>query len=244
MAAERAGRGHLWLLLPAAALAALWLAWRALAFVDFLYPAFYELLEVHAHIEHFAPQNRFRNGFAQTTRQERERLFAGIVDAIHDSGRGLETLRYHDATGRALGQLLREPEIAHLQDVARLVDLVAPVGWIAAAWLLAQLILIRRAGWIVPGLGRLMAASLGVTAAGVLVILLIGPRQVFYAFHDWAFPPENPWFFYYQDSLMSTMMKAPQLFGAIAVALLLLALLLYAAFLYVARLASRPRPAS
>jgi hypothetical protein len=240
VAAERSGRSHLWLLLPAAALAAFWLAWRALALVDFLYPAFYELLGVHAHIEHFAPQNRYRNGFEQTTRKERERLFAGIVDAIHDSGRGLETLQYHDASGRPLGQLLREPEIAHLQDVSRLVGRVAPAGWIATAWLLVQLILIRRFGWIVPSLSRLMACSLGVTAAGVLVILLIGPREVFYAFHDWAFPPENPWFFYYQDSLMSTMMKAPQLFGAVAIALLLLALMLYAGFLYLARRVAGP----
>lgn len=241
MAAERsrrALRGHLWLLLPAAALAALWLAWRSLAIVDFLYPACYELLEIHAHIEHFAPQNRYKQGFEQTTRQERRRLFAAIVDAIHDSGRGLETLRYHDPAGRPLDHLLREPEVLHLRDVARLVDRIAPIGWIACAWLVAQLLLIRRFGWSVPGLGRLIAASLGVTATVVLLVLLIGPREVFYAFHDWAFPPENPWFFYYQESLMSTMMKAPQLFGAIAVALLALALALYTGFLYVAGLAA------
>jgi hypothetical protein len=41
--------------------------------------------------------------------------------------------------------------------------------------------------------------------------------------HVWVFPADHQWFFYYQDSLMSTLMKAPYLFGYIAVALVALA---------------------
>ncbi|MFT7095179.1 MAG: hypothetical protein ACJAV3_002995, partial [Alcanivorax sp.] len=40
------------------------------------------------------------------------------------------------------------------------------------------------------------------------------------------FPAENEWFFYWQDSLMSTLMKAPVLFGGIAAAIAIGALLL------------------
>lgn len=238
MAAEarrRRGRGHLWLLLPAAALAALWLAWRCLALVDFLYPAFYGPLEIGQHIDRFGPQNRYRSGFETTSRDERERLFGAIVDAIHESGRGLESLEYRDAEGRAIDRLLREPEILHLQDVARLIDRIAPVGWLAAAWTAVHMLLIRALAWPVPPLRRLLAASLGVSAAATVLVLAIGPQRVFYRLHDLVFPPENPWFFYYQDSLMSTMMKAPDLFGAIAVTLLLLGLLLYAGLLLAAR---------
>jgi hypothetical protein len=72
-------------------------------------------------------------------------------------------------------------------------------------------------------------------------VLAIGPRRVFYRMHEWVFPPENPWFFYYQDSLMSTMMKAPHLFGAIAPVLLALGLLLYAGLLFAAARLARPQ---
>jgi len=234
-ASRRPGRGHLWLLLPAAALAALWLAWRGLAALDFLYPVFYEALDIRAHIEEFGPQNRHKAGFETTLREEHVRLFKAIVAAIHDAGRGLETLDYRDALGRPIDRFLREPEVAHLQDVARLVGRVAPIGWLAVAWTGVHLLLIRFLAWHVPPLRRLLAASLVATGATVLLVLAIGPKRIFYRLHDLVFPPENPWFFYYQDSLMTTMMKAPDLFGAIAVALLLLGLLLYTGVLLLAR---------
>jgi hypothetical protein len=231
----RGGRGHLWLLLPAAALAALWMAWRALAAVDFLYPVFYEAIDVHGHIETFAPQNRYKADFGKTTREERLRLFGEIVDAIHASGAGLDDIEYHGPDGEVIGTLLREPEVGHLQDVANLVDRIAPIGWLAVAWTASQLLLIRLFGWRVPSLTRLLGASLLAVAAGIGIVLMIGARRVFYWFHEWVFPPDHPWFFYYQDSLMSTMMKAPDLFGGIALVLLAAGLSLYALLLWFAR---------
>lgn len=236
----RRGRGHLLLLLPTAALAALWLSWRCLAAVDFVFPAFYEALDIHGHIEHFAPQNRYKSGFETTTRQERLRLFGAIVDSIHESGRGLAELEYRDPGGRPIDTLLREAEVVHLQDVANLVDRIAPVGWLAVAGVGIHLVLIRLLGWGVPPLSRLLGASLLATAAGVLLVIVIGAKRVFYWLHDFVFPPENPWFFYYQDSLMSTMMKAPDLFGAIAAVLLLLGLAIYAGLLVAARRLAAP----
>lgn len=237
------GRAHLWLLLPAAALASLWLAWRGLAAVDFLYPAWYRVLDVHGHIQHYAPQNRYRDGFAETTPAERLRLFAAIVDAIHADGRGLAALEYHDASGRARDRFLREPEVQHLEDVSHLVGALAPAGWLAAAWTALHLGLLRARRWRVPTVGRLLAASLAFVAAGVAAVLVIGPVPVFYALHEWIFPPDRPWFFYYQDSLLTTMLKAPDLFGAIAAEILVVALVLYTATLLAARrLAGRTTP--
>jgi hypothetical protein len=232
--------GHLWLLLPAAALASLWLAWRALAWVDFLYPVFYPLLDIQGHIEEFGPQNRYKTGFETTTPAEHQRLFAAIVTAIHESGRGLEAVTYHDPAGRPIDTLLREPEIGHLRDVARLIDAIAPVGWLAAAWSLLHLGLLGWRRWPVPRLRRLLGASLVATIVVVLVVLVIGARRVFYWLHDLVFPPDHPWFFFYQESLMTTLMKAPDLFGAIAAALLLLGLALYAGLLWLATRLSRP----
>lgn len=241
MAAERsaaAGRGHLWLLLPACALAALWIAWRCLAAADFLYPVFYDLLDIEAHIEEFAPQNRYKHDFETTSRDERLRLFAAIVAAIEDSGRGLPALDYRDPGGRRIDHLLRAPEIGHLQDVAALVDRVRVLGWLAVGWTAVHLLLIRMFGWRVPAVGRLVGASIAVTVAGIALVLVIGPKRVSSVLHELVFPPDHPWFFYYQDSLMSTMMKAPDLFGAIALALLALALVFYAALLCAARACS------
>ena len=229
------GRAHLWLLLPAAAVASLWLGWRGLATADFLYPAWYRVLDVHGHIQHYAPRNRYRDGFASTTPAERQRLFAAIVDAIHAGGRGLAELEYHDAAGRPLDRLLREPEVQHLEDVSRLVRVLAPAGWLAVAWTALHLALIRARRWSVPTMSRLLAASLASVTAGVALVLVIGPVPVFYALHEWIFPPDRPWFFYYQDSLLTTMMKAPDLFGAIAAEILAVALLLYTGILFAAR---------
>jgi hypothetical protein len=240
-AAARGRAAHLWLLLPAAALAALWLSWRCLAAADFLYPVLYDAIDVHGHIQEFAPQNRYKTGFEHTTRAERFRLFSAIVDAIHASGEGLEDLVYHDAEGRVVDRLLRPPEVGHLRDVAALVDRVAPVGWLAVLWTGLHLLLLRLRGWAVPPLGRLMGASLLATAAGVAAVLLAGPRRVFAWLHEAVFPPDHPWFFYYQDSLMSTMMKAPYLFGAIAVVMLALALLFYGLLLWAATRAAPQR---
>ena len=234
------GRLHVWLLFPAAALASLWLAWVSLASVDFLYPAWYRALDIHGHIERYAPQNRYRRGFEQTTPEERTRIFGEVVDAIHDDGRGLDGIRYHDAQGQDLGPVFHESEIVHLRDVANLVGLLLPAGMLAFAWTLVHLGLVRRFRWAVPPLRRIVGATLGVVAAGVALLLVVGFRKVFYALHEAIFPPGHQWFFYYQDSLMSTMMKAPWLFAAIGAALLVAAVLFYLALAALARRLSLP----
>ena len=209
--------------------------------VDFLYPVFYSALDIHGHIQEFAPQNRYKSGFEHTTREERFRLFGAVVDAIQADGEGLQELTYHAPDGRPIDRLFRAPELGHLQDVAHLVKRIAPVGWLAVAWFGLHLALIRRRRWRVPPLRRMLGASLLATAAATLAVLLAGPRALFQWFHEVAFPPDHPWFFYYQDSLMSTFMKAPDLFGAIAVALVVLGLACYAVLLWVAsRIALQP----
>ena len=60
----------------------------------------------------------------------------------------------------------------------------------------------------------------------VAVLCLWGFTSVFYYLHTVIFPADHQWFFYYQDSLMATIMKAPDIFSAIAAQLLAVALLL------------------
>ncbi|MGB5249518.1 MAG: DUF1461 domain-containing protein [Gammaproteobacteria bacterium] len=210
----------------AALFASLFLAWRILAMADYLYPILYEPAGIGAHIDRFGPENRFRQGFEKTSREERQRLFSEIGQAIRMHGEGLESLSYHDAEGNKLGALLRPPEIVHLQDVARLVGRLETAGAAALFLLALQLVMLRRQRRSLPALSRMLMLTAAGVLLGALAILVIGPVKVFYALHHWVFPAEHQWFFFYQDSLMSTMMKAPDFFGYVAAALLSLAVLL------------------
>ena len=96
-AAHRHYRSLLWAILLLSALPASLLAsWQLLVSADFLYPLWYEVIGIDRTIAEYGPKNRYRDHFELTTRDERSRLFAAIVAAIHDGGRGLETLTYHD----------------------------------------------------------------------------------------------------------------------------------------------------
>ena len=230
-----------------ALLAALFCAWRLLAGVDFLYPVWYELSAIDRTIAAYGPRNRYRQAFETTTKAERMRLFSAIVVAIQRQGEGLETLVYHAPDGRPLGRLLRSPEIIHLQDVARLVDRAQYGGWTVLLALPLVLGLLRRQRLPPPRLRMLLATTAALLAGASAAILAIGPVKVFYALHIWIFPPGHPWFFYYEDSLMTLLMQAPTLFGYITVALLALTLLLWLGLLYLVRriwLRFGPPPAS
>ena len=241
-----AGPLHLLVLVAAGLLAALYLAWRTLAAVDFLYPVLYEPAGIGAHIDFYGPKNRYKQGFAETTRAEREALFSAIARSIRNHGRGLESLTYHDRTGRELGVLLRSPEVIHLRDVATLVHRLEIAGLMALAVLAFHVVFLRRRRLRLPGAGRMFFLTTGGVLLTAALVLVTGPRKIFYKLHEQVFPPDHQWFFFYQDSLMSTMMKAPFLFGYIAVALVVLALVyLWILFLLASALTARqppPRP--
>jgi hypothetical protein len=221
-------RNLLWAVLFLAALPASLLAsWQLLRSADFLYPQWYEVIGIDRTIAEYGPKNSYRNHFELTTRDERSRLFAAIVSAIHDGGRGLETLTYHDARGNPVATLLRAPEITHLRDVARLVEWFYRLGLGAVlVWMLA-LAQLWRLRLPPPPLGRYLA-GFGLTA-GVLAlgVIAVGAEKVFYKAHTLIFPAGHPWFFYYEESLMTMLMKAPDLFAAIAAEWLLLTALCY-----------------
>ncbi|MGQ0501948.1 MAG: lipoprotein intramolecular transacylase Lit [Panacagrimonas sp.] len=207
-------RGWLWGLALVAA--SLFLAWRALAACQFAYPLLYEVTGIEQTIQRYGPANRVRPGFQLTTRAERERLFAGIAQAIRHDGRGLASLRYHAAAGRDLGPLLTPPEIVHLQDVSRLVRFFEQLGLAATALFAALLVLGLGTGDRGPSARRLGYGAVAALAAGGALLLVLGPTRVFYALHVMIFPAGHKWFFYYEESLMSMMMHAPVLFGGIA----------------------------
>ena len=200
-------------------LLALSIAWILLARVDFLYGVWHDYAGIKEGIERYGPQNRYRSGFAATSREQRVKLFSAINSAVHNSGDGLDRITYETATSDGRQLLLREPEIVHLRDVANLIDklfyvmVIAFIGWPLGTYFMC------RSQMGIPS-GKQQIGGLFALLAVVIVLLLIfGAENVFNQLHVWIFPAGHQWFFYYQDSLMSTLMLAPTLFAWIAVAL-------------------------
>lgn len=210
----------------------LFLGWQSMRAVDFGYPVFYDLLDMDAHMAKYGPQNRHKKDFALTSRAERERLFHEIVVAIHKHGEGLEALTYHRPDGSPIDRLLRMPEVVHLQDVARLLDILFWFSVVVGAGAaIAGGALLRSRAPIMATWRVLLGAGLAVGVI-TLAVVAIGAKDVFYYLHTVIFPPDHEWFFYYQDSLMTTLMKAPTLFGPIAAAVVALTLVWFAIIWY------------
>jgi len=189
--------------------------WWVLSKADFFYSALYESIGISEHIAKYAPKNmRGRLDFEKTSKAERVELFHGIVEAINHQGKGLKKLFYKDAN-QQLQPLLTLAEVIHLQDVANLLDkLKFFVLGMLLAWLAIISFIWLRKMPIPSAIEVIVSASFIILLFST--VLLIGPEKVFNQLHIWAFPNNHQWFFYYEESLMSTMMKAPDLFGYIA----------------------------
>jgi hypothetical protein len=206
---------------------ALWLGWLVLASVNFLYPLAYQGLDIGATLHTYVPQNRFgKQDYPVDDVAQHVQHFAAISHAIHAQGAGLAELAYHDAQGKFLGRLLTKDEVLHLQDVAHLVSAGMLFGALMTLLWLVWLGVMAQRGWRLPSVaGLLGGSSVFLVTLGTL-LWLSGFQQVFYALHRWIFPADHAWFFYYQDSLMSSLMQAPNLFAVIGVAWLFLSIVL------------------
>lgn len=203
------------------------LSWVVLAKGNFLYGVWHDYGGIGQAIDKYGPMNQFKTGFGDTTRAERIRLFAAINRSVHQGGDGLRDIYFQTPSSMKPQQMLREPEVVHLQDVANLIDVLFWIGFGASLlWLgvSSYLLLVKRT---VPGGKEQSVAMLAVLALCGAAVIIIGPNTVFSAFHIWVFPDDHQWFFYYQKSLMSTLMYAPYLFAWIAGAMVILAVLIF-----------------
>ncbi|WP_331346450.1 DUF1461 domain-containing protein [Cellvibrio sp. UBA7661] len=206
-------------------------SWHLLAQFHFAYPLGYQLLKLDKHIAEFAPLNRHKDDFELTSPQEHWRLFGEISDAVQDSGRGLQNISYALKDDRTTS-LMHEAEIIHLQDVANLIDVFYAVGITSLCVWLVLIALARWQAYSLPSLKKILLGFLAGISAIALAVIAIGPTAVFYWLHVQVFPDGHQWFFYYQDSLMTTLMKAPDIFAFIALLLLVLMVALWCAALY------------
>lgn len=201
------------------------IGWWCMACAGYGFSVWYDVYGIADHIAHYAPQNDYISGLGQVTRHEHERLFSEIAAAVHNHGSGLSDIVFY-LEGKPV-RLLRQPEVIHLQDVANLIDVFNVVGYVSIvmsigliAWLLDKR--------IKPDWRQQLKVIISVVIIMVAGILVIGAKAVFYQLHVWVFPEEHQWFFYYQESLMTTLMKAPDLFAGISAAILLSGMLLFA----------------
>lgn len=184
---------------------------------DYGYSFFYKQLDIDTHIATFAPQNRQgKVGFANTSYEKRHQLFSEICVAINNDGHGLRELNYQADQNAEPQTFLTDAEAIHLEDVSRVVSFMMPIGWGALALWVILVAIARFANYPLPTLGYSVMTLIIIALLLMVVIVIIGPHEIFKAFHEVVFPDEHQWFFYYQDSLMTTLMKAPDIFFAIA----------------------------
>jgi len=190
--------------------------WWGMAKADFFYPSLYEGIGIDRHIEVYAPRNMFKKlEFEKTTKEEQVELFRGVVTAIHNEGKGLSDLSYVQPSTQKTIQLFTEAEVIHLQDVAILLDKLKPIviSFVIFWFILMVWVFVRRVK--LPSLKQFSIYTLTWLVL-VGLVLATGPEAVFNQLHIWVFPSDHQWYFYYEESLMSTMMKAPNLFAYIA----------------------------
>ncbi len=189
--------------------------WTLLSKADFFYPTLYDTIHIDAHISRYAPKNiNGYLGFEDTSKAERVALFHGIVKAINNHGVGLKKLFYTDKNNQLL-PLLTLPEVIHLQDVANLLDKLKFFVVIFFLFWFFLVVFIKYKKVVFPS-GKSLFASTIIIILLVSMLLFLGPERIFNQLHIWVFPDNHQWFFYYEESLMSTMMKAPDLFAYIA----------------------------
>lgn len=203
---------------------ALYVSWMANASLGYGYDWLYDFYDTKEHIEIYAPQNRYRQGFELTTPAQHKALFQQIVQSVHTGGEGLDEIVY-SVKGQYIS-LLHRAEIVHLQDVANLIDAIhALVAVIALIFLGIFVVHVKKqkyAGDLLNVRSQLVISGALITAIA-LIFWVLGAKDIFYRLHVLIFPEDHQWFFYYQDSLMSTLMKAPDLFAGIALQIVLLA---------------------
>ena len=192
----------------------LYISWQVLSQSHFFYGEIYDRHNVENHINTYAPQNRNnKDDFELTTREERLRVFSDISDAINAGGVGLDDIKYPSPRSPAGTKFLVKAERDHLQDVANLVSKLKPIGALASSMLLLFYVFcwsyrMRRHEnfWRPTSMAvALFQFVLLILALGAFIAVM-GAQRVFYLLHEWLFANKTQWYFYFQDSLMTTLM--------------------------------------
>ena len=192
----------------------LYVSWQVLSQANFLYDQIYEHNNLEAHVNEFAPLNRNdKESFALTSKTERVRVFGDIAREINTGGGGLGSITYTPEGADAATTFLVEAERDHLQDVAYLVSSLKPIGAVIASLLIAfygfcwyYKVSRYQYFWRPSGVFVSIFQIATVAALCAAITFALGAQQTFYLLHEWAFSDKAQWYFYFEDSLMTTLM--------------------------------------
>lgn len=215
-------------------------AWYAAYSNYFFFPVVYQMEDIHGHVLKYAPQNRHgRADFVYVAPGIHLKIFADMLKAVENGGEGLNDISY--PSEKEDKKFLTDEEIVHLQDVADLIELLKSFWRIVAVLLIcAGLAMIFFRVWPYY-LSTVLMSAAAVCGALFFTINKYGFKAIFYGLHELVFPPDHRWHFYYQDSLMSTMLKAPDSFADFGGILGVLTLIFFIIFYLLAALFIRNR---
>ena len=203
-------------------------SWKICSLVNFNYSIWYDTLSINKTIAKYSPQNKFdKISFEYTNKEQHVLLFSQIVDSISNDGEYLDEIFFSTHQADNKFQLLTKDEIDHLKDVSILVNQLFILWCFNILFLITANIYFIKREYNPPELkvkGGIVFCTM-ITIVGGFYIY--GFTAIFYYLHTLVFPDNHKWFFYYQDSLMSTLMKAPDLFEVIAVMILIVSLPIY-----------------
>lgn len=191
----------------------IYFSWQILSGTNFLYGYIYERNDLEAHIQLYAPQNKNKQHFELTTRGERVRIFGAISTAVNSQGEGLEKITYTFNNGSESVPFLIKAELDHLKDVSQLVSKLKSTGLLITGFMIIFygfcfyfMVSRERYFWRPPTIIASFIYLSFVAVIAAAATLLIGAQRIFYLLHEVAFSGKAQWFFYYQDSLMTTLM--------------------------------------
>ena len=203
------------------------ISWKISSTVNFNYSMWYDTLSINKTISQFSPQNKFgKSSFEYTNKEQHVLLFAQIVNSIINDGNNLDTIFYRTIDNEKI-KLLTNSEIEHLKDVSILVNKLTVAWGINLLFLIAANIYCFKRAYKAPTLKIKTFIVMFILLSILAAFFINGFTKIFYYLHTLVFPDNHQWFFYYQDSLMSTLMKAPDLFEVIAIMLLVISLPVY-----------------
>lgn len=181
-------------------------------------------MEIGPLVEKTGPRHHHKQDFHLTNKNEHMRLFSEINQAVHYNPNAFASINYLDINSSTIDKMLTDAEITHLQDVANIIKKINMLGWIIHCFTFLMMCAVLHRPKCPPPILKILKKVGISTLCVTTIIYIIGPIDVFYQLHIWIFPEQHQWFFYYEESLMSLIMKAPYLFGYIGALLLTTAL--------------------
>lgn len=227
---SRSATNILWLLCCVSLIVfSLGFSWQLNKSADFFYGFWYQQLNIEQTITTYVPDNTFdKKDYVDTNTDQRVDNFSEIVTEIHNNGEHLAQLSYVNKQ-QQVKKLLTTAEIIHLKDVSHLIQKLTLVSVGNFCILLFLSGVIYQQKFYLPKRKDQFLAVVLPSSLLFILFIVFGFTELFYYLHTVVFPDNHQWFFYYQESLMSSLMKAPDLFAGISVTLTVTALIIYVA---------------